>query len=141
MKTTPVYLCILDGFALGENGRKNAIFDADKEGRAPFINDLFAKHPFAKLECSGLAVGLPAGTMGNSEVNHLNMGAGRIVAIDVFDRTPSSPMRAAARLGRPVATRRSAQPRTAATDEPTCRSAAASTAEHRLVLRRRRPSS
>jgi 2,3-bisphosphoglycerate-independent phosphoglycerate mutase len=77
--TTPVYLCILDGFALGENGRKNAIFDADQEGRAPFINDLFEKHPFAKLECSGLAVGLPAGTMGNSEVNHLNMGAGRIV--------------------------------------------------------------
>jgi 2,3-bisphosphoglycerate-independent phosphoglycerate mutase len=77
--TTPVYLCILDGFALGENGRKNAIFDADKEGRAPFINDLFEKHPFSKLECSGLAVGLPEGTMGNSEVNHLNMGAGRIV--------------------------------------------------------------
>ena len=79
MKTTPVYLCILDGFALGENGRKNAIFDADKEGKAPFINDLFEKYPLVKLECSGLAVGLPAGTMGNSEVNHLNMGAGRIV--------------------------------------------------------------
>ncbi|MDD5594579.1 MAG: 2,3-bisphosphoglycerate-independent phosphoglycerate mutase, partial [Candidatus Margulisbacteria bacterium] len=79
MKVAPVYLCILDGFALGENSKKNAIFDADKEGHAPFINNLFEKQPFARLECSGLAVGLPAGTMGNSEVNHLNMGAGRVV--------------------------------------------------------------
>jgi 2,3-bisphosphoglycerate-independent phosphoglycerate mutase len=79
MKPTPVYLCILDGFALGENKQKNAIYDAIQQGKAPFIADLFAKHPYAKLECSGLAVGLPAGTMGNSEVNHLNMGAGRVV--------------------------------------------------------------
>lgn len=79
MKATPVYLCILDGFALGENKQKNAIYDAVSQGKAPFIAELFAKHPYAKLECSGLAVGLPAGTMGNSEVNHLNMGAGRVV--------------------------------------------------------------
>ena len=79
MKITPVYLCILDGFAIGEKAEKNAIYDAIKQGKAPFIADLFAKHPYAKLECSGLAVGLPAGTMGNSEVNHLNMGAGRVV--------------------------------------------------------------
>ncbi|MFA4905119.1 MAG: 2,3-bisphosphoglycerate-independent phosphoglycerate mutase [Candidatus Margulisiibacteriota bacterium] len=79
MTTTPVYLCILDGFAVGEKAEKNAIYDAIKEGKAPFIAELFAKHPYAKLECSGLAVGLPAGTMGNSEVNHLNMGAGRVV--------------------------------------------------------------
>lgn len=75
----PVYLCILDGFAVGQNNENNAIYGAIKSGNAPFIADLFAKHPYAKLECSGLAVGLPAGTMGNSEVNHLNMGAGRIV--------------------------------------------------------------
>jgi 2,3-bisphosphoglycerate-independent phosphoglycerate mutase len=79
MKNTPVYLCILDGFAVGENSQKNAIYDAIQQGKAPFIAELFAKHPYAKLECSGLAVGLPAGTMGNSEVNHLNMGAGRVV--------------------------------------------------------------
>ncbi|MCX5751442.1 MAG: 2,3-bisphosphoglycerate-independent phosphoglycerate mutase [Candidatus Saganbacteria bacterium] len=79
MKTTPVYLCILDGFAIGENTHKNAIYDAMELGLAPFIKDLFDNHPYAKLECSGLAVGLPVGTMGNSEVNHLNMGAGRIV--------------------------------------------------------------
>ncbi|MBN3033400.1 MAG: 2,3-bisphosphoglycerate-independent phosphoglycerate mutase [Candidatus Saganbacteria bacterium] len=77
--TTPVYLCILDGFAVGENDQKNAIFDAGQAGLSPFINSLFEKHPYARLECSGLAVGLPAGTMGNSEVNHLNMGAGRVV--------------------------------------------------------------
>src|SRR3989344_5810235 len=78
-RLAPVYLCILDGFAVGENGPKNAIFDAINSGKAPFIADLFSKQPYAKLECSGLAVGLPEGTMGNSEVNHLNMGAGRIV--------------------------------------------------------------
>ncbi|KAF0133643.1 MAG: 2 3-bisphosphoglycerate-independent phosphoglycerate mutase [Candidatus Saganbacteria bacterium] len=79
MKTFPVYLCILDGFALGEKNNQNAIFDAIEQGKAPFIADLFKKYPFSKLECSGLAVGLPEGTMGNSEVNHLNMGAGRVV--------------------------------------------------------------
>jgi len=72
------YLCILDGFAIGKEDNSNAIYRAIKLGKAPFIADLFKK-PYAKLECSGLAVGLPAGTMGNSEVNHLNMGAGRVV--------------------------------------------------------------
>lgn len=79
MKVTPVYLCILDGFALGEQSAKNAIYDAIDQGKAPFLAELFKNHKFSQLECSGLAVGLPAGTMGNSEVNHLNMGAGRVV--------------------------------------------------------------
>lgn len=79
MAKTPVYLCILDGFALGAKSPFNAIYQAIKDGRAPFIKELFDKHPYARLECSGLAVGLPKGTMGNSEVNHLNMGAGRVV--------------------------------------------------------------
>ncbi|MEE8637887.1 MAG: 2,3-bisphosphoglycerate-independent phosphoglycerate mutase [Candidatus Margulisiibacteriota bacterium] len=79
MGTTPVYLCILDGFAIGEKSSRNAIYQAIAQGRAPFIAELFEKHPFARLECSGPAVGLPEGTMGNSEVNHLNMGAGRVV--------------------------------------------------------------
>ncbi|MFA5104706.1 MAG: 2,3-bisphosphoglycerate-independent phosphoglycerate mutase [Candidatus Margulisiibacteriota bacterium] len=79
MRKTPVYLCILDGFALGRNDDSNAIYRAISSGKAPFIKELFEKHPYSKLECSGLAVGLPEGTMGNSEVNHLNMGAGRVV--------------------------------------------------------------
>lgn len=79
MKATPVYLCILDGFAIGEKSSRNAIYQAISQGRASFIKELFEKHPYARLECSGLAVGLPEGTMGNSEVNHLNMGAGRTV--------------------------------------------------------------
>jgi 2,3-bisphosphoglycerate-independent phosphoglycerate mutase len=79
MTVTPVYPCICDGIALGEKSRNNAIYQAIKKGRAPFIANLFEKHPYASLECSGLAVGLPEGTMGNSEVNHLNMGAGRVV--------------------------------------------------------------
>jgi 2,3-bisphosphoglycerate-independent phosphoglycerate mutase len=77
--TNKVYLCILDGFALGAQDQSNAIYDAIKSGKAPFIADLFSKQQYSTLECSGLAVGLPAGTMGNSEVNHLNMGAGRVV--------------------------------------------------------------
>jgi 2,3-bisphosphoglycerate-independent phosphoglycerate mutase len=79
MNATPVYLCILDGFGIGEKSEKNAIYQAIKQGKAPFIKELFDHHPYSKLECSGLAVGLPKGTMGNSEVNHLNMGAGRVV--------------------------------------------------------------
>ena len=78
MENKKVYLSILDGFAIGKEDDSNAIYRAIKLGKAPFIADLFKK-PYAKLECSGLAVGLPAGTMGNSEVNHLNMGAGRVV--------------------------------------------------------------
>jgi 2,3-bisphosphoglycerate-independent phosphoglycerate mutase len=79
MNVRPVYLCILDGFAIGPKSKGNAIYHAAKSGQAPFIADLFSKRPYASLECSGLAVGLPEGTMGNSEVNHLNMGAGRVV--------------------------------------------------------------
>ncbi|NQT29244.1 MAG: 2,3-bisphosphoglycerate-independent phosphoglycerate mutase [Candidatus Saganbacteria bacterium] len=79
MPSKLVYLCILDGFALGKNDSRNAIYEAIKQGRAPFLADLFKNHPYSTLECSGLAVGLPKGTMGNSEVNHLNMGAGRVV--------------------------------------------------------------
>ncbi|MBU1027118.1 MAG: 2,3-bisphosphoglycerate-independent phosphoglycerate mutase [Candidatus Margulisbacteria bacterium] len=80
MKThTPVYLCILDGFAIGQQNENNAIYNAIQQGKAPFIAELIKTKPYALLDCSGLAVGLPKGTMGNSEVNHLNMGAGRIV--------------------------------------------------------------
>src|SRR3989339_591298 len=79
MTITPIYLCILDGFAIGKQDDSNAIWRAVKSGQATYIKDLLDKHKYSLLECSGLAVGLPAGTMGNSEVNHLNMGAGRVV--------------------------------------------------------------
>lgn len=75
MMRPPVALIILDGYGLSAPGPGNAIFLA----RTPVLDDLFATRPWAPLEASGLAVGLPPGQMGNSEVGHLNMGAGRVV--------------------------------------------------------------
>ena len=66
---------ILDGFGLNENGEHNAVAEAKK----PNIDKLMAEYPWVKGNASGMAVGLPEGQMGNSEVGHLNMGAGRIV--------------------------------------------------------------
>lgn len=66
---------ILDGFGLNEKTKGNAIANANK----PNIDKLMKEYPFVKGNASGLAVGLPEGQMGNSEVGHLNMGAGRIV--------------------------------------------------------------
>lgn len=77
-KKKPVYLCIMDGVAVGAKTKSNAVYQAVKQGKAPYLKKLFDS-PHALLECSGRAVGLPVGTMGNSEVNHLNMGAGRVV--------------------------------------------------------------
>lgn len=68
-------LIILDGFGLAENPEVSAIDKAHK----PFIDSLFAKYPHSKLSASGKDVGLPDGQFGNSEVGHLNIGAGRIV--------------------------------------------------------------
>lgn len=66
---------ILDGFGLNEKEEGNAIAQA----KTPAIDKLMTTYPFVKGYASGLAVGLPDGQMGNSEVGHLNMGAGRIV--------------------------------------------------------------
>lgn len=77
-KIKPVYLCIMDGVGVGKNNKGNAVYEAMAKGIAPYLTKLF-NEPHSILECSGLAVGLPEGTMGNSEVNHLNMGAGRVV--------------------------------------------------------------
>lgn len=66
---------ILDGWGIATNPKVSAI-DAAK---TPFINSLYQKYPHSKLEASGLAVGLPEGQMGNSEVGHMNLGAGRVV--------------------------------------------------------------
>ncbi len=68
-------LIILDGFGLEENAYGNAIATAG----VPFFNELLKKYPHTEIGASGMDVGLPDGQMGNSEVGHLNMGAGRVV--------------------------------------------------------------
>ncbi len=70
---------ILDGWGIAKNKKVSAV-DAAK---TPYINSLYDKYPHSKLEASGLAVGLPAGQMGNSEVGHMNIGAGRVVYQDL----------------------------------------------------------
>jgi len=71
----PVVLMILDGFGIREVAEGNAV----KAARKPNIDRLLREWPHTQIEASGLAVGLPAGQMGNSEVGHTNIGAGRIV--------------------------------------------------------------
>ena len=75
MSKKPTVLMILDGYGLNENAKANAVAEAKK----PVMDKLMAEYPFVKGYASGMAVGLPDGQMGNSEVGHLNMGAGRIV--------------------------------------------------------------
>jgi 2,3-bisphosphoglycerate-independent phosphoglycerate mutase len=77
--TGPRALIILDGFGLSETREANAIALAD----TPAIDRLFAECPNGRLVASGEAVGLPEGQMGNSEVGHLNLGAGRVVYQDI----------------------------------------------------------
>lgn len=72
-------LIVLDGFGIRKESAWNAIAQADK----PRFDALFRNCPWTTLEASGLAVGLPEGQMGNSEVGHLNMGAGRVVDQDI----------------------------------------------------------
>jgi len=76
---TPTLLLILDGFGLAPAGPGNAVSQA----RTPVLDGLFATAPHTTLACSGRAVGLPDGFMGNSEVGHMNIGAGRIVYQDM----------------------------------------------------------
>ena len=75
MSKKPVVLMILDGYGLSDKKEGNGIANAN----TPVMDKLMAEYPFVKGYASGLAVGLPDGQMGNSEVGHLNMGAGRIV--------------------------------------------------------------
>jgi 2,3-bisphosphoglycerate-independent phosphoglycerate mutase len=74
-----VLLMILDGWGIATNKAVSAIDQA----KTPFIDSLYGKYSHSKLEASGLAVGLPAGQMGNSEVGHMNIGAGRVVYQDL----------------------------------------------------------
>jgi len=75
MSKKTVALFILDGFGYSETSASNAI----KEANCPTWDHLWENYPNTLIETSGLAVGLPDGQMGNSEVGHMNLGAGRIV--------------------------------------------------------------
>lgn len=75
----PAMLMILDGYGLNEKKEGNAIAAANK----PNLDKIFAQYPKTTLKACGLSVGLPEGQMGNSEVGHLNIGAGRIVYQDL----------------------------------------------------------
>ena len=74
-----VLLMILDGWGEGKHDHSNAIYTQG----APFIDSLRAKYPMAHLQACGEYVGLPDGQMGNSEVGHMNLGAGRVVYQDL----------------------------------------------------------
>ncbi len=74
-----VILMILDGWGKSPDPKVSAIDNAN----VPFINSLYTKYPNAQLRTDGLHVGLPEGQMGNSEVGHMNLGAGRIVYQDL----------------------------------------------------------
>src|SRR5690554_1451185 len=74
-----VLLMILDGWGIATNPDVSAVDKAN----TPFIDSLYTKYPHSTLQASGLAVGLPEGQMGNSEVGHMNIGAGRVVYQDL----------------------------------------------------------
>jgi 2,3-bisphosphoglycerate-independent phosphoglycerate mutase len=80
MKPRPCMLIILDGWGIREEPEGNAVLMAD----TPFLDRLESSYSSTRLNCMGKAVGLPEGIMGNSEVGHLNIGAGRIVYQDLL---------------------------------------------------------
>ena len=79
MSKKPVVLMVLDGYGLNDNPEGNAIAMAN----TPVMDKLMKECPFAAGNASGMAVGLPDGQMGNSEVGHMNIGAGRIIYQDL----------------------------------------------------------
>jgi len=81
----PTMLMILDGFGINPNNKGNAIAMAKK----PNLDSIFSKYPNTTLNACGLDVGLPKGQMGNSEVGHQNIGAGRIIYQDLTKITKS----------------------------------------------------
>lgn len=85
MKGKPVILIVLDGWGINMTREGNAVAAA----RAPIYDSLLKDHPHTQLYASGEHVGLPEGQMGNSEVGHLNLGAGRIVYQDITRITKS----------------------------------------------------
>jgi 2,3-bisphosphoglycerate-independent phosphoglycerate mutase len=85
MSKKPVVLIIRDGWGINPGGKAQAAANGDATllARTPFHDHLYATYPWAKVSGSGEDVGLPEGQMGNSEVGHLNLGAGRIVYQDL----------------------------------------------------------
>ena len=85
MAKKPVVLIIRDGWGINPSSKARArkLGDATQIGKTPFHDQLFKKYPVSRVSASGLDVGLPDGQMGNSEVGHLNLGAGRIVYQDL----------------------------------------------------------
>lgn len=81
MADKKVILVILDGWGIGENTPANAV----KAAHTPCFDSLIAKYPHSELRTDGLNVGLPEGQMGNSEVGHLNLGAGRVIYQDLVE--------------------------------------------------------
>jgi len=75
----PVVLVVLDGFGIGDGGPS----DATAVAHTPFLTRAYRSHPHSRITTSGEAVGLPPGQMGNSEVGHMTMGAGRIIEQDM----------------------------------------------------------
>ena len=80
MKKEKVILIILDGWGLGDQSKSDAIFTAN----TPFMDSLYQNYPHSKLFAHGKHVGLPDGQMGNSEVGHSNIGAGRVLFQDLM---------------------------------------------------------
>ena len=80
MRPKPLMLMILDGWGSRDAGPGNAVSLAN----TPNLDRLLDDHPHTELRTSGASVGLPDGVMGNSEVGHLNIGAGRIVYQDLL---------------------------------------------------------
>ena len=85
MRKKPVVLMILDGYGLNSSTKGNGVALA----KTPVMDKLMAEYPYVKGYASGLAVGLPDGQMGDSEVGHLNLGAGRIVSQELTRITKS----------------------------------------------------
>jgi hypothetical protein len=77
--TRPVLLIVLDGFGIGDSGPT----DATAVAHTPFLDRAHSEFPTARIETSGEVVGLPPGQMGNSEVGHMTMGAGRVIEQDM----------------------------------------------------------
>ena len=79
MNKTPTTLIIMDGFGLSDHVGGNAV----KAAKTPRLDQFFQEYAHTELSASGLDVGLPEGQMGNSEVGHTNIGAGRVVFQDL----------------------------------------------------------
>ena len=84
MGKKPVVLIIRDGWGTNPGGKKTAVKDGNAVilANTPFTDEVLSQYPHSFLSASGMDVGLPEGQMGNSEVGHLNLGAGRIVYQD-----------------------------------------------------------